>query len=409
MLKKKTFFFVLISLIPLSFILTQCYNAGAPENDPRGQLFAGSESCVKCHSDVYNSYQHTAHFQTTRSASADNIKGSFAKGFNILDYGNGLHVAMEKRGDSLYQVGYMNNKQTDAEKFEITVGLVNAQTYLYWKDSQLFELPVSYFTALHGWANSPGYDPTRVNFQRPILRKCLECHTSYISDLPQVHMQVGFDKASLIYGIDCERCHGPAANHVNYHTAYPDEKKPKYITTYASLTRGQKMDACAVCHSGTKGGFLRTSYGFHMGDTLSKFKEMTFLPDDPNHPSPDVHGNQSSLLPASKCFIMSKMDCNTCHDPHMNQEKNIGMFTQKCLSCHSEAKHNFCKMASQIGAVINNYCINCHMPQQSSHVIMVGGGSQGKTSAPYLLRNHHIAVYPEETQKVLDFIKTKKI
>ncbi|MGF7041334.1 cytochrome c3 family protein [Mucilaginibacter lappiensis] len=408
MLKKKTFFFVLIALIPLSFILTQCYNGGAPEDDPRGEIYAGSASCVKCHSSVYDSYIHTAHFQTSGPASPNTIKGSFAKDSNTFEYGNGLKVTMEKRGDSLYQVGYLNGKQTEAQKFEITIGLVNAQTYLYWKNNQLFELPVSYFTALHNWANSPGYDPTRVNFQRPILRKCLECHTSYISELPMEHMSVGFDKASLIYGIDCERCHGPAANHVNYHTAYPDEKKAKYITTYSSLTRGQKMDACAVCHSGTKGAFLRSSFSFQMGDTLAKFKELDFVGNSPVPATLDVHGNQSSLLPTSKCYIMSKMDCGTCHNPHVSQSQSLALYTQKCLSCHSEAKHNFCTMAPKLGTAINTYCINCHMPQKSSHIITIGEAG-GKMNAPYLLRTHRIAIYPEETQKILAFIKTKNL
>lgn len=408
MLKKRTFFFVVISLIPLSFILTQCYQQGAPDNDPRGQVYAGSASCAQCHSAVYNSYVHTAHFQTSAPASAHTIKGSFDNGSNFFDYGNGLKVSMQKRGDSLYQVGYVNGKETDAEKFEINIGLVNAQTYLYWKGQQLFELPVSYFSALHGWANSPGYDTARINFNRPVMKQCLECHTSYIADVPLPQMQHGFDKASLIYGIDCERCHGPAANHVNYQTSYPDEKKPKYIATYSSLSRAQKMDACAVCHSGTKNAFLRSSFDFKMGDNLAAFKEPDFSGEKTEPTKLDVHGNQSTLLPASKCFIMSKMDCGTCHDPHVNQSRNIAMYTQKCLNCHSEAKHNFCTMAPQLGAAINNYCINCHMPQKASNVIKIGA-SRGQMDAPYLLHSHRIAIYPDEAKKVLAFIKTQRI
>src|ERR1700754_4195307 len=387
MIKKKTFLFVLIALIPLGFILTQCYSDGAPKDDPRGEVYAGSATCVKCHSNVYGSYMHTAHFQTSRMASESTINGSFVKGANFFDYGNGLRVTMEKRGDSLYQVGHINGKETESARFELSIGLVNAQAYLYWKDKQLFELPVSYFTALHGWANSPGYDTSRINFRRPILRKCLECHTSYVAQLPVGGMQLGYDKATLILGIDCERCHGPAANHVNYHTAYPGEKKAKYITTYSSLTRGQKMDACAVCHSGTKGAFLRSSFSFQMGDTLAKFKELDFVGNSPVPATLDVHGNQSALLPTSKCFIMSKMDCGTCHNPHIQQSANTAMYTQKCLSCHSEAKHNFCKMAPQLGTAINNYCINCHMPQKASHIIKIEA-SQGKIDAPYLLHSH---------------------
>ena len=407
MLKKRTLFLVLISLIPLSFILTQCFS-NKPE-DPRGQVFAGSASCVKCHSAVYDSYIHTAHFQTSRPASLNNIDGSFVKGSNSFDFGNGMKVIMEKRKDGLYQVGYVNGKVVDAQKFDITIGHVKAQTYLYWKGNQLFELPMSYFSALHSWTNSPGYAADHIDFSRPIIKRCLECHSSYVDELPQTEMsltnrKVEFDKSSLIYGIDCERCHGPAANHVNYHTEYPEEKKAKYITTYSSLTRGQKMDACAVCHSGNKDAFERSAFAFKMGDTLAKFREPIFLHENTDPATLDVHGNQDALLSSSKCFLMSNMDCSSCHNPHANNSQNMALYTQKCLNCHSEAKHNFCTMAAKLGTTINNKCIDCHMPQKPSNVISVEA-TGGKMSVPYLVRTHRIAIYPEETKKILAFIK----
>ncbi|MDN3584539.1 cytochrome c3 family protein [Mucilaginibacter flavus] len=403
MLKKRLLFLVVLALIPLTFTLTQCFNGTPP--DPRGEVYAGSASCIKCHSNEYNSYVHTAHFKTSRLASSQTISGSFAKGLNTLDYGYGLKVAMEKHGDSLYQVAYQNGKQTEAAPFDISIGGVKAETYLYWKAKQLYELPVSYFSAIHSWANSPGYIPDRVNFNRPILRKCLECHTSYIGELPPDSKELGFEKASLITGIDCERCHGPAANHVNFHTDNPDEKKAKYITTYKSLTRSQKMDACAVCHSGNKMVPQRSTFDFQMGDTLNKFVggsfENSFTP-----PTLDVHGNQNALLASSKCYMMSQMDCGTCHNPHVNQEQSITMFTQKCLNCHSEAKHNFCKLAPKLGEAIKNNCINCHMPNKASHVISLTAFNS-KMNPPYEVRTHHIAIYPEETEKIMAFIKGK--
>ncbi|MDB5149499.1 MAG: hypothetical protein JWQ57_3519, partial [Mucilaginibacter sp.] len=115
MLKKRYLFLVLIALIPLSFILTQCYTSTS--TDPRGEIYAGSESCKKCHSDVYTSFLHTAHFQTSQLANIHNIRGSFAKDSNTFEFGMGQKIVMEKRNDSLYQVGYINGKETEAEPF----------------------------------------------------------------------------------------------------------------------------------------------------------------------------------------------------------------------------------------------------------------------------------------------------
>ena len=54
------------------------------------------------------------------------------------------------------------------------------QTYLYWgKEDQLFQLPVSYWTEVGSWVNSPGYGDRTIEFSRPVVPRCLECHATY--------------------------------------------------------------------------------------------------------------------------------------------------------------------------------------------------------------------------------------
>ncbi len=409
-MKTKNICFFIFLLIPLSTLLTQCFNK--EKADPRDPVYAGSDKCIKCHQDVYNSYIHTAHFQSSRFADVNSIHGSFLKGKNTVDLNHRVKVVMEKRKDGLYQVAYLDGKQLEAHRFDITFGGVKAETYLYWKGKQIFELPMSYFSALHSWTNSPGYAGDNADFGRPILRRCFECHSSYIKEIPQpgVDLQnrkVEFDPQSLIMRIDCERCHGPGTNHVNFHTAFPEEKKARYIVKFSDLTRAQKLDACAVCHGSGKDVFMRSSFVFKMGDTLSKFKEPHFLTENPNPATLDVHGNQNGLLGFSKCFLMSNMDCTTCHDVHKNQSTNLALYSQKCMNCHNEANHNFCKMAPKLGAAMKNNCIDCHMPLKPSSIISVAA-SHGEKQVPYLVRTHRIAIYPEETQKILAFIGDKK-
>jgi hypothetical protein len=408
---KRLIFLTLIFFIPISLIVTACLRNNK-SNDPRDPVFAGSASCVKCHKDIYDSYLTTAHFQTSRPASVHSVHGSFLQNSNTFRFSKDKWIRMENHNGNLYQVAYANGKKNEAEKFDITIGGVKAETYLYWKGKQLFEMPISYFKALHSWTNSPGYDSGRINFNRPILRRCLECHSSYIKEIPQpeinmAHKTVELDSASLIYGIDCERCHGPGANHVNFHTQFPGEKKAKYITTYSSLTRSQKLDACAVCHSGNKGAFQISAFVFKQGDTLAKFREPDFSPQNPNPATMDVHGNQNGLLASSKCFLMSNMDCSTCHNPHEKESLNLAVYSQKCMQCHNQANHNFCKMLPQSGVIIKNNCIDCHMPAKPSNVIRVESAG-GKMAIPYMVRTHRIAVYPEESKKIVSFIKSQK-
>lgn len=91
---------------------------------------------------------------------------------------------------------------------------------------------------------------------------------------------------------------------------------------------------CAVCHSGKPGVMLRSGFEFVPGDTFAKFKvPELYLTVDTAHL--DVHGNQVQLLQNSKCYMFSKMDCATCHNPHQNTRGNNVLYAQKCLTCHN--------------------------------------------------------------------------
>jgi hypothetical protein len=412
MSKKRVLRIAAAFLLPLTLIFSQCFNnSDKKSTDPRGELYAGSASCVKCHQNISHSFLNTAHYFSSRPASLKNIHGSFNKDSNTVFYNDSLKVVMEKLHSGFYQTAYLKGKKINSEPFNIVFGNSKAETYIYWKGNEPRELPISYFKNLHSWTISPGYDGNEADYSRPIISRCFQCHSSYIKDAPpqtqSLHHIAAFDKSSLIMGIDCERCHGPGANHVNFHTEYPEQEVAKYITKFSALTRSQKLDACGVCHSSSKEQFQTSAFEFKMGDTLAKFKEPSFLPIDPNPPKLDVHGNQNGLLATSQCFIKSNMDCSNCHNTHVNESANMAVYSQRCMACHIEAKHNFCTMAPKLGAVIKNNCIDCHMPLKPSDLIAVAGLG-GKQIVPYMVRTHHIAIYPAESQKILAFMNEQK-
>jgi hypothetical protein len=405
MKNKRLYLLFFIFFIPLCFILSQCINSST-QTDVRGSNYAGSEKCARCHKDIYGSYLHTAHNQTSGPATLHSVHGSFAEGQNTFRFYETV-VKMENHNGDLYQVAYKGKKPFISQKFDIAVGGVKAETYLGWKGDQLFELPISYFKNIHSWTISPGYSRDVPNFSRPVISRCMECHSSYINEKEQSNENmttrgVQFEKSSIILGIDCERCHGPAAEHVNYQTSHPAEKKSKFLISYGSLTRAQKLDACAVCHSGNKDNFQVSAFNFKPGDTLSKFKETEFLRKNLKPGTMDVHGNQNGLLAASKCFLMSKMDCNTCHNTHENEKMNLAAYSLKCISCHTKVNHN--SYANSQSAMLTNNCIDCHMPEKPSNTIKVASADSSGV-VHYLARSHYIAVYPMESKKIMAFIK----
>jgi len=109
-------------------------------------------------------------------------------------------------------------KVSHTERIDIVFGSVRrGQTHLFWKGDQLLELPVSYWTELDGWINSPRFPDGSPRFDKPVLPRCLECHSGRFEPLPQ--SENSYDPGSLVLGIPCERCHGPGREHVLFPTS----------------------------------------------------------------------------------------------------------------------------------------------------------------------------------------------
>ena len=390
--------YLLAGIIAATFIFTRCFRSQV-QQDPRGLAYAGSATCIRCHKSNSSSYTHTAHFLSTRVADDHSVSGSFAMDSNELAINDTTRLLMEKRNTGLYQVLYLNNKEISAQRFDLVMGAVKGQTYLYWKENGYFQLPVSYSTGLHHWTSSPGYSFSHLNFNRPVAKECFNCHSSYVPDDLPAPSDFDAQQINSIFNIDCERCHGPAAAHVRFHESHPEEKKSGYLVSYQSMDRERKIDLCAICHSGTKHILLKSTFGFKMGDSLSTYMMPLYTGDEL-----DVHGNQSQLLSRSKCFRLSNIDCSTCHNTHLNERGFVKNMNDRCQHCHSPGQH-FCGMATVSNtAFLQSNCTNCHMPAQASRAIVLQ--TTGNTQpVPAMVVNHRIAIYPEATAEIMKSIK----
>jgi hypothetical protein len=149
-----------------------------------------------------------------------------------------------------------------------------------------------------------------------------------------------------------------------------------------------------LCHGGRLQK-TKPSFSFVSGDSLAAYFAIdSTLPDPENI---DVHGNQLGLLRSSKCFRMSSLTCTTCHNPHENERGKTALFSSRCMTCHSPAHGPVCKLSKTMGSVINQNCIDCHMPLKASRSITELLPGDSKPTAA-LIRSHYIAIYPEETK-----------
>jgi len=406
----KRLLYVSLLIISCIIIFSQCIHKqpGEDNKDLRGEQFAGSAACMGCHKRIYDSYLSTGHYKTSGPASQALIKGSFVNPHNVFSYSNGTKVVMETRDSGLFQVAYADSVLQELHRFDISVGSGRkAQTFLSWRNGKYFQLPLSYFIPAHSWANSPGFPPSYPKFDRVIPSTCFGCHSSAVGiksvSMEGLQLSEEFEKNQLVYGIDCERCHGPAAEHVAFHTTHPQEKAAMHITKIGGLKKQQQLDMCALCHSGL-GTPQKPAFEFKPGDALSDY----FFPDftRPERAAEvDVHGKQYQLFTASKCFIKSdKMTCSSCHDPHNNERNQLQAFSKSCMSCHQPEGPAFCKMTSLPAAVLSKNCIDCHMPALPSRNITML--TEGQTSpTPDSMRTHLITVYREETKAFMAALK----
>ena len=202
----------------------------------------------------------------------------------------------------------------------------------------------------------------------------------------------------MILGIDCERCHGPAADHVDFHTGHPEEKTAKYLLSIKQLSRQQRLDGCALCHSGFREA-TKPVFSFQIGDKLDDHSVAGYSPD--NVSTLDVHGNQYGLLIASKCFKMSiQMDCSSCHNVHVNEVNSPKIFSSRCITCHTETDHTSLALPAEKKLLLTDNCIDCHMPMLPSQKIVLNVANSEK-NVPDTVRTHRVSMYPEKTKEFL--------
>jgi predicted CXXCH cytochrome family protein len=182
---------------------------------------------------------------------------------------------------------------------------------------------------------------------------CAECHSTnlqknYIVDEDR------FETTFSSINVNCESCHGPAEEHVNWaHNMQDSLHNNKYII--AGKSQFSQMNMCAPCHSRRAKLTQNLVPGTHFEDQylLQNLSEEYYHGDGQIEAEDYVYGS----------FVQSKMyhndvTCTDCHDAHSLKLKAVG--NNLCMQCHEpkydQPTHYFHPKDSE-GA----QCINCHM------------------------------------------------
>ena len=72
----------------------------------------------------------------------------------------------------------------------------------------------------------------------------------------------------------------------------------------------------------------------------------------------------SSRLALSQCFIVGKITCMDCHDPHLKLSETKSKINNSCFTCHGEPE-----IAKITNHETYDECVSCHMPSTDTRDI----------------------------------------
>ena len=241
--------------------------------------------------------------------------------------------------------------------------------------------------------------------------ECFFCHNAYpemAERNPYINQRLRDEPiypAELPEGIDCQRCHGPGANHIraagDTH-ASPDSIR-KAIVNPARLSPAASLEVCLQCHL--------QSTSRHLPDSIRRFDRAPFsyVPGQPladfrisfdHAPGSGQDGieidHSAYRLMQSQCFLKSRgaLTCVTCHNPHEpldSGSKAAAHYDGVCRTCHASALESLVRAGRHPA---NAECVGCHMPKRRTtdvvHVVMTDHLIQRREP-----EGDHLAAMPE--------------
>jgi photosynthetic reaction center cytochrome c subunit len=308
---------------------------------------SGSSRCVVCHVAEVEGY--------ASSAMAHSLRRAAQEPDGIVN-ANGSKITMHSSAKGYFQHWQNAGDETDY-RIDYVIGSGNhASGYLVDLGGHLFQSPVAYYKNRQSYDLAPGYehqpDP---DFTRPIREECILCHSGtalHVAGTLNEYRSPIFPAEAE--SITCERCHGPAEEHLA-------DPRAGTIVNPAKLKPAARDSVCEQCHLF---GITRVP---NPGKQISDFM--------PGQPAEDVFTTYHNANPAGDFRVISHVEqfalsacarnsagrlwCGTCHNPHSKPAQPVQFYRSVCLSCH-EASFPVSHPAK------DSNCLECHMPRRDA-------------------------------------------
>lgn len=350
-------------------------------NAAPGGRYVGSTVCASCHSNIYSSFRQTSMGRSMLPGDANSLNSVLPVPATVYDKDSNQYFDVLRKDGQLFQSQYALDadgkelfRQTWKVDYDIGAG-ANGFGFLIQRDHYLFEAPLSYYTKTHAWGFAPGFELQNRGFTRPILGRCIICHSGRPNP---VVGQVGLYKDPPFdeLAVGCENCHGPGESHVAERAqelmmdVAPSAGADTSIVNPARLSGWLADNICMRCHQGQDvrvempGKNIRD---FHPGMPLGNYVSIFKIAPEPGASPSALPLEHYFGMTLSKCYRASRnLHCITCHDPHVESPatKALADYRSKCLGCHTEQS---CRLDSAKRLATNppDDCLICHMPKRT--------------------------------------------
>ena len=367
--------------------------------------FVDESSCALCHPRIAETYREKGMARAFRRPRPESDIEDFAAP-PFVHATSGQSFQISRRGERLvFQRWQTGPDGQPINVFETPVDWIlgsgdHARTYLYrTPEGELYQLPLAWYSQERSWAMAPGFDrPDHDGVLRRVRRECIFCHTSY-PDVPagaDVYGSPQVFPARLPEGVGCQRCHGPAAEHVWLALGGIGSNAEIRASVFnpGRLPAPRRDEVCMGCHlqpSVALPGlrrFGRGDFSFRPGEVLADYFVQVDVEDEGRTAADRFEINHHPYrLRQSLCWIKSEgaLSCLTCHDPHRRvpASSRAAHYRNACLTCHQLT-------SLPAGAHTDSAdCVSCHMAKRRTqdvvHVVMTDHLIRRRPGGPELL------------------------
>ncbi|MBN1420565.1 MAG: hypothetical protein JXP34_17440, partial [Planctomycetes bacterium] len=356
-------------ILAAAIALAGCERGAKGPGRPEG--FTGSAVCRRCHErfhDLWETSHHGLAMQPYRPALAREALLPQTSDLEIrgrryrvdLDADPAAVVERGADGDARYPIAYALGGK-NVYYFLTPLGGGKLQT-----------LPLAFDVRRREWYDTsgsavrhfPGAPDEALDWtERPYTfnTSCYGCHVSQLS--------TNYDPATDTYrttwaeaGINCETCHGPAAEHIRVCEAAGEGAKPAdpAIILTSAFTPEQHNDTCAPCHA----KMSPITPSFTPGSRFFDHYDLVALEDPDFHPDGrDLGENYTfTLWRLSPCAKSGKLHCVHCHTSSGRNRFPGDRANEACLPCHEARVRDVATHSHHPEESAGSVCIACHMP-----------------------------------------------